>query len=48
MVTLGDSRVMIFYAGEPRMTASMNGEGWEVPGVRTGSLFHAGVYGVES
>lgn len=48
MVTLGDSGVMIFYPGEPRITASMNGEGWKVPGIRSGPLFHAGVYGVGS
>lgn len=27
MVTLGDNGVMIFYPGEPRMMASMNGGG---------------------
>lgn len=47
MVILGDSRVMIFYVGEFRMIVSMNGEGWEVLGVRIGFLFYVGVYGVE-
>lgn len=46
MVTLGGSGAMIFYPGEPRVTASMNGGGCEVSGIRSSPLFHAGVYGV--
>lgn len=36
MVTLRYSGVMIFYLGEPRMTASINGRGWKVPEIRSG------------